>query len=181
MKINFELNSSSVVGWFKKYWWALAVPSVFAGVMYFAWTPNPTQGLSDPAEVERQLNGDFTPHSQIKSSLHQPPAAKQEFAEVEVTGTVADGRVHAVVKVPKSNGGGGLIADQSDLVKTETWMQSIVGGMGAVLESPAVHYHGLGVVVLQPPQPGRGKRADGRACACRSAFRVSLCRAVRQE
>ncbi|MBA3991928.1 MAG: hypothetical protein C0469_00275 [Cyanobacteria bacterium DS2.3.42] len=132
MKINFELNSSSVVGWFKKYWWALAVPSVFAGVMYFAWTPNPTQGLSDPAEVERQLNGDFTPHSQVRSSLHQPPAAKQEFAEVEVTGTLADGRVHAVVKVPKSNGGG-LITDQSDLVKTETWMQSILGGMSAVL------------------------------------------------
>lgn len=133
MKINFELNSSSVVGWFKKYWWALAVPSVFAGVMYFAWNPNPTQGLSDPAEVARQINGEFTPHSRIQSSLHQPPAPKQEFAEVEVTGTVADGRVHAVVKVPKSNGSGGLFTDQTDLVKAETWMQSILGGTGAVL------------------------------------------------
>lgn len=134
MKINFELNSSSVVGWFKKYWWALAVPSVLAGVAYLAWTPNPTQGLSDPAEVERQLKGDFTPHSRIQSSLHQPPAPKQEFAEVEVTGTVNNGRVHAVMKVPKSNGGSGsLLTDQSDLVKTETWMQSIMGGIGAVL------------------------------------------------
>lgn len=137
MKVHFEINHRSITGWLRKYWWALVIPAAFAGVFYWAWNPNPTQGISDPAEIERQLKGLSEGNSRstrsIGESYMSPPQAKQEFAQVEVTGTVADGRLHAIVKVPASRGGGGLFADQSELVKTDTWLNGVLGFFSSIL------------------------------------------------